>query len=156
MTQGGILLLLAAMAAHNHQVKAEHAEQAERNCMTQALYYEARGEGERGQEAVAEVILRRTKSGNYPNTVCGVVREPHQFSFLTDGSMSHKVDRQAWEASYDLAVRILSGKLVTSFTKRATHYHQIDVQPEWSKVFVVTARIGNHLFYSAPTQKSKA
>src|SRR5262249_39156378 len=141
MSQAGILLLLAALSAHSQQQeKAVQAQQAERNCMTQALYYEARGEGERGQEAVAEVILHRTKSGNYPSTVCGVVREPHQFSFLTDGSMFRKVDRQAWDASYDLAVRILSGKIVTSFTKRATHYHQIDVQPEWSKSFIVTAR----------------
>jgi len=153
MSQTGILLLLAALAAHGQQ---EKAVQAERNCMTQALYYEARGEGERGQEAVAEVILHRTKSGAHPNTVCGVVREPHQFSFLTDGSMLRKVDQEAWDASYDLAVRILSGKLVTSLTKRATHYHTVAVSPSWSKTLVRTAKIGNHLFYSEPSQKTKA
>ena len=151
MSQTGILLLLAAVAAHGHQ---EKAVQAERNCLTQALYYEARGEGERGQEAVAEVILRRTKTSNHPSTVCGVVREPHQFSFLTDGSMSRKVDRRAWEASYDLAVRILSGKIVTSLTHRATHYHQVDIRPAWSKDFVRTATVGNHVFYEARPQKS--
>ena len=122
--------------------------------MTQVLYYEARGEGPRGQEAVAEVILRRMRIGHHPATVCGVIHEPHQFSFVTDGSMSRKLDRRAWDTSYDLAVRILSGQIVTSLTNRATHYHQVAVRPTWSKTFVPTARIGNHLFYEAPPQKS--
>jgi spore germination cell wall hydrolase CwlJ-like protein len=155
MSQGGILLLLAALAAHSHEAN-QHVKkvQAEQTCMTQALYYEARGEGQRGQEAVAEVILRRMKSGNRPSTVCGVVREPHQFSFVTDGSMSRRLDRQAWDAAHDLAVRILSGKIVTSLTKRATYYHQVDVTPAWSKIFVRTAIVGNHVFYEDRPRKS--
>ena len=122
--------------------------------MAQALYYEARGEGERGQEAVAEVILRRTKSGNHPSTVCGVVYEPHQFSFVDDGSMSHKLDRRAWETAYDLSVRILKGEIVTAMTRQATFYHHVSVSPNWSKTFIRTAKIGNHLFYQAPNQRS--
>jgi spore germination cell wall hydrolase CwlJ-like protein len=85
-----------------------------------------------------------------------VVREPHQFSFLTDGSMLRKVDQEAWDAAYRLSVRILKGEIVTSLTKRATHYHTVAVSPSWSKTLVRTAKIGNHLFYSEPVQKSKA
>ena len=151
MSQTGILLLIAALAAHSQQVKTE---QAERNCMAQALYYEARGEGERGQEAVAEVILQRAKSGSHPATVCGVVYEPHQFSFVNDGSMLRKLDRRAWDEAYQLGVRILKGEIVTAMTRRATYYHQVSVSPSWSKTFIRTAKIGNHLFYQAPNQKS--
>jgi spore germination cell wall hydrolase CwlJ-like protein len=82
MSQSAIILLIAALAAHGQQVKAENAE---KSCLTQALYYEARGESERGKEAVAEVILHRARSGAHPKSVCGVVYEPHQFSFLEDG-----------------------------------------------------------------------
>ena len=74
MSQGGLLVLIAALAAQAHV-------QAERACMAEAIYYEARGEGPRGQEAMAEVILQRMRSGDHPQSVCGVVHEPHQFSY---------------------------------------------------------------------------
>src|SRR6266550_6021694 len=111
MTQGGIILLLTALAAHGHQVRTEKAEVT---CMAQALYYEARGEGQNGEEAVAEVVLQRVRSGAHPNTICGVVHEPRQFSFLTDGSTSRGLDAGAWQSAKQLAARIVRGELVTS------------------------------------------
>ena len=144
MTQGGIILLFAALATHGHQVKAEKAEVT---CMAQALYYEARGEGQNGQEAVAEVILQRVRSGVHPDTICGVVREPRQFSFLTDGSTSRALDTEAWQSAKQLAARIVRGEVVTSLTRRALFYHQVDIQPAWANEMVRTAQIGNHVFY---------
>jgi N-acetylmuramoyl-L-alanine amidase len=153
MTQGGIILLLAALSAHNHQVQAEKAEVA---CMTQALYYEARGEGQNGQEAVAEVILQRVKSGGHPDTICGVVREPRQFSFLTDGSTKREIDADAWQSAKELATRIVRGELVTSLTRRALFYHQVDIQPAWASEMVRTVKIGNHIFYRPPSHATQA
>ena len=147
MTQGGIILLLAALSAHGHQVRTEKAEVAEVTCMAQALYYEARGEGQAGQEAVAEVILQRVRSGAHPDTICGVVHEPRQFSFLTDGSTSHRLDPDAWQSAKQLAARIVRGEVVTSLTRRALFYHQVDIQPAWASEMVRTAQIGNHVFY---------
>jgi spore germination cell wall hydrolase CwlJ-like protein len=153
MTQGGIILLLAALSAHNHQVQAEKAEVT---CMAQALYYEARGEGQNGQEAVAEVILQRMKSGGHPDTICGVVREPRQFSFLTDGSMKRELDADAWQSAKELATRIVRGELVTSLTRRALFYHQVDIQPAWASEMVRTVKIGNHIFYRPPSHATQA
>jgi len=125
--------------------------------MAEALYYEARGEGVRGQEAVAEVILQRTKSGAHPKSVCGVVHQPYQFSYLTDGSTKHKRDPEAWEAATQLAARILKGDVVTSLTRKAMFYHTVDVQPVWASTMVVTARIGDHIFYRPkPVQRMSA
>ena len=162
MSQGGILLIIAALAAHGQQVKAEQAEaeraqraeHAEISCLAQALYYEARGEGERGQEAVAEVILRRARSGRHPNSVCGVVHEPYQFSFLRDGSMQRKLDPQAWDAATRLAARIIRGEIVTDITRSAMFYHTVNFQPDWAKSMRPTAQIGNHIFYQRAAQKS--
>ena len=59
-------------------------------CLTEAIYFEARGEAVRGQIAVAQVVMNRTFSGFYPNTVCGVVyqnKNHHlacQFTFACD------------------------------------------------------------------------
>jgi spore germination cell wall hydrolase CwlJ-like protein len=150
MSQSAIILLIAALAAHNQQAKAEYAE---RTCMTQALYYEARGESDRGKEAVAEVILHRAKSGVHPKSVCGVVYEPHQFSFLEDGSMRQKVDVPAWKNAELLASRILHGELVTSLTRNAMFYHSVDVLPDWTTNMVRTAQIGRHIFYQFPRSR---
>jgi hypothetical protein len=149
MSQSGIVLLLAALAAHSHQVRAENAEVT---CMAQALYYEARGEGENGQEAVAEVILQRMRSETYPGTICGVVYEPRQFSFLTDGSALRRIDTEAWQAAKQLATRIVRGELVTSLTRHALFYHRFDIRPAWASDMVRTAKIGNHVFYRLPEQ----
>jgi spore germination cell wall hydrolase CwlJ-like protein len=150
MSQTGILVLLAALAAQA-QHQAHH--QAETSCMTEALYYEARGEGVRGQEAVAEVILQRTRTGSHPKSVCGVVHQPYQFSYLTDGSTKRKRDPEAWDAASQLAARILKGDIVTSMTRKATFYHTADVLPDWASAMVVTARIGDHVFYRPKPQQ---
>ena len=42
-------------------------------CLTQAVYYEARGEGRDGMKAVAQVVLNRVRHRAFPNSVCSVV-----------------------------------------------------------------------------------
>jgi len=155
MSQGGVFLLIMALAAHNQQAKVEAAQRLETMCLAQALYYEARSEGVRGQEAVAEVILQRAHSGRHPKTICGVVREPSQFSFLGDGSMLHELDVDAWDKAKTLSERILKREIVTSMTGRALYYHAVSVRPDWADSMVMTAQIGNHIFYrQAPKQRS--
>ncbi|HXJ03108.1 MAG TPA: cell wall hydrolase [Micropepsaceae bacterium] len=147
MSQSGLFVLIAMLAAQAHQ-------QSERTCMAQALYYEARSEGERGQEAVAEVILHRLRDSHRSDSICGVVYEPHQFSFLDDGSMRKTREPEAWTAANRLAARILDGEVVTSITHRATHYHEVRVRPPWAKTLLKTVRIGKHVFYRPRPPKS--
>ena len=85
------------------------------DCLTQAVYYEARGEGQAGMQAVAQVILNRVRSSAFPNTVCGVIfqgagrRTGCQFSFACDGSMRGRREGGAWERSRRVAARALDG-----------------------------------------------
>ncbi len=51
---------------------------SEWECLSEALYFEARGESLTGVVAVAEVILNRVDSPDYPNSVCGVVNQGGQ------------------------------------------------------------------------------
>ena len=156
MAQGGVLLLVMALSAQSQQhVKVEQLhEQMERYCLTQALYFEARGEGERGQLAVADVILQRQHSKYHPDTICGVVYQPYQFSFVTDGSMLREIDVEAWSKADDLSGRILRGEVKTSLTGRAQFYHTKDIRPEWADSMVKTAEIGNHIFYRRAPRRS--
>ncbi len=122
-------------------------------CLTQALYFEARGETVKGQFAVAEVILNRADSPLYPRSVCGVVhqggRKGCQFSFTCD----HRSDRIRDKAAHAQAGRIARLMLdgaPRGLTDGATHFHTLNVRPGWAKRFPQTAAIGAHLFYRQP------
>ena len=126
-----------------------------RQCLAEVLYYEARGEGETGEKAVAEVVMARLKSPDYPKTICGVVHEgadrpgKHcQFSFACDGSLKRTRDALAWERASTLAVSILGGAVkLGGQTGHAIAYHSASVTPDWADDMLKTAQIGNHIFY---------
>ena len=130
------------------------------HCLTEALYFEARGENLVGQVAVAEVILNRVDSKSYPNSVCGVIQQGQskrngcQFSFICDGKVEHIGDRKAYDELGKVAWVMLQGK-PRILTGKATHYHATSVQPRWAKRLVRTARIGDHIFYRQGLQLSE-
>ncbi|MEM7236281.1 MAG: cell wall hydrolase [Pseudomonadota bacterium] len=129
------------------------------SCLTEALYFEARGETLVGQVAVAEVILNRVDSRRYPNSVCGVVQQGEnsgkgcQFSYRCDGRSDAMGERQARDRVGQVAWVMLQGK-PRILTGDATHYHTRAVRPRWSKKLVRTARIGDHIFYRLGTRVS--
>jgi hypothetical protein len=70
-------VLIEPARIHAEQREAAHARRRETDleCLAENIYFEARGEPLDGQYAVAEVTLNRTRSDNFPHTVCGVVHE---------------------------------------------------------------------------------
>jgi len=121
-------------------------------CLTQAAYYEARGEGADGMRAVAQVVLNRVRHPAFPKTVCGVVfqgsgrRTGCQFSFTCDGSMRAGVNRAAWARARAVAASALSGG-VHSGVGNATHFHTTAVAPVWRASMIRVTQVGQHLFY---------
>jgi hypothetical protein len=132
-----------------------NATEDQSECLAEVLYYEARGEGMEGQKAVAEVVLQRTRDGNYPRTICGVVYEgvqSHkrycQFSFACDGALRQPKETTSWARVRRLAEAIVSGAVrLAGETRHAIAYHSVDVEPLWAETMVETAQIGNHIFY---------
>lgn len=123
---------------------------AEWQCLTKALYFEARGESLMGQFAVAEVILNRVDSPKYPKTVCGVVGQGGnggcQFSYNCDGARDVMRDSAASDVAGRIARLMLDGA-PRNLTYGATHFHTRAVNPSWSHRFERTASIGAHMFY---------
>jgi len=121
-------------------------------CMTQAIYYEARSESLEGQQAVAQVVVNRTRLSQFSSSICGVVYQRQretsgcQFSFVCDGSMARLTDWAAWERARAVAKRALAG-FVYKPMKDATHYHAAWMTPYWSPYFVKIRQIGGHVFY---------
>ncbi len=122
-------------------------------CLSTALYFEARSESEKGQMAVAEVILNRVRSPKFPNTICGVVyqgaerRNSCQFSFACDGKSDIATQPKAWSRARRIAARALNGKLGMRALAGATYYHADYVHPRWSSAMRRLAKIGRHIFY---------
>lgn len=126
------------------------------SCLSEALYFEARGETVKGQFAVAEVIMNRAKSSRYPDSLCGVIRQGTasgrkyqcQFTYNCDGYKNVIAERQAYERVSKVArATIDQAEGAGALTGGATHYHTSAVRPAWSRTYKNTARIGVHLFY---------
>ena len=124
-------------------------------CLASALYFEARGEGVKGQAAVAEVILNRVDSTQFPRTICGVVNQSNsrgcQFSYTCDGRADRIYDKSAWVTAGKIARAMMDGA-PRALTEGATYFHTPAVRPAWSRRFERTAQIGRHIFYRAPFQ----
>lgn len=121
-------------------------------CLTQAVYYEARGEGRDGMKAVAQVVLNRARHPAFPKTVCAVVYQGAnrgsgcQFSFTCNGAMRGAVNRSAWNRAREVATKALSGQ-VFSAVGNATHFHTTAVSPSWRNNLIRVNQVGDHLFY---------
>ncbi len=153
--------MLAAYVETSYQPmekRVQHAD-AERDCLAQAIYHEARGESEAGQLAVANVIVNRARSGKFPGTLCGVIYQNAdkgyhrcQFTFACDGRTDAPGERRAWARSADLAQAVYAefalGDEVGAVPGSALYYHTTNVNPSWSNTYNAVASIGSHIFYS--------
>lgn len=122
-------------------------------CLSEALYFEARGESVKGQFAVAEVILNRVDGRSFPGSVCGVVTQGSgngkykcQFSYKCDGMAEIISEHGAYQRVAKIAKIMLNGE-PRILTKGATYYHTTAVAPSWSRKFTQTTKIGVHKFY---------
>ncbi|SMH37473.1 cell wall hydrolase [Maritimibacter sp. HL-12] len=121
-------------------------------CLAEALYFEARGENAKGLFAVAEVILNRVDSAQYPDSVCGVIQQGTgkryacQFTYTCDGRPEHVSNPDAF-ARVGKVARVMLDGAPRNLTNGALFYHTDAVAPSWSRKFDRTASIGVHHFY---------
>ena len=115
-------------------------------CLAVAIYFESRGELQEHQMKVAEVVMNRVESKKYPNTICKVVKQYKQFSFLNDAPDTELViDKKsiAWQTAKRLAsVAMRAGGKSTD----ACHYAHADIDNFWTKK-MDGKKEGNHVFY---------
>jgi spore germination cell wall hydrolase CwlJ-like protein len=131
----------------------EKVRAKQEKCLTDAIYFEARGEAVRGQMAVAQVVMNRVFSGFYPTTVCGVVyQNSHrhlacQFTFACDGIRDVVKEPDMWERARKIAKATLDGRLWLPEVAKSTHYHAYWVHPSWVHEMKKMYRTGVHTFY---------
>lgn len=114
-------------------------------CLAGGIYFESKGESLEGQLAVARVIINRAKSGRFADSLCGVIYQPGQFSFVRGRSMPDiPVASRAWRAAVAIA-QIAVEDSWDSRAEGALFFHARRVSPGWGKRQL--AAIDNHIFY---------
>lgn len=126
------------------------------DCLSKAVYYEARGESLAGQQAVAQVVLNRARHPGFPKSVCAVVFQTVsegecQFSFVCDGAMGRPLEPVAWRRARWVAERALQGYVMTAVGK-ALNFHVA----EGGRAPGAVATLGHHVFYVAQNASTYA
>lgn len=118
-------------------------------CLATAVYFEARGESLEGQLAVADVVLNRAASDQYPQSWCDVVKQPWQFSFVRNGQFPRIDENSAAWAKAQGVARLAIANVMRELPADVLWYHADYVNPSWGHRLNYVEKIGAHLFYRA-------
>lgn len=116
----------------------------ELRCLAAGVYFESKGEPLAGQLAVAQTIINRTKSGRFPKSICSVLTQAGQFSFVRGGVVPSAEGRNGWATAVAIA-KVAQADLWDGAAVNALFFHARRVSPGWRMQKV--AAIGNHVFY---------
>lgn len=134
---------LSDAVAAQQDVAAALEEDRELRCLATGVYYEARSEPLSGQLAVADVILNRSTSGRFPRTVCSVVTQKGQFSFVRGGKLPTPPANALWRRALAVA-QVARKNLWESPAEGALYFHARYVGAGAGRT---VATVGNHVFY---------
>ncbi|WP_162912948.1 cell wall hydrolase [Rhodospirillaceae bacterium SYSU D60014] len=133
---------------------AQTVHDAEIECLALTIYFEARGEPDRGKIAVGYVVMNRVMDPSFPDTVCAVVEQggesPRfhcQFSWWCDGRSDEPTDLISWQQSYWIG-HLIYWDLLDDPTQQALWYHADYVHPPWKDTLAQGPTIGQHIFYN--------
>lgn len=142
-------------------MQEQQYERQQKNCLKNALYYEARSEGKLGILAVASVIENRKNSARYPNEYCSVIKQHKQFSYTLEGKPDVEAieghlkasDRAAYAQVSDVANKMLDGRFEPLLPSNVLWYAKDSVRNYWTKTKTVATRVGQHVFYKEKQKK---
>jgi spore germination cell wall hydrolase CwlJ-like protein len=128
-------------------------------CLSRTIYWEARGEGAAGMEAVANVVMNRLGNEGFPNTICEVVRQGSeqgacQFSWWCDGRSDDAEEAKSYAIAKEIARKALNLQL-TDRTGGALFFRQRKATPGWSAEYIKTVAVGEHVFYKPDDDTAK-
>lgn len=153
--QKTLLLIILAYLMFRGGRKVLTDENKEIDVLARTIWGEARGEGQRGMQAVANVIMNRVNALSwFGNTVESVCKKPYQFSCwnANDPNASQCLRVSDTDAAFrqclNIAKLAVDGRLA-DITGNADHYHAVGVNPSWAKTYRFTVQIGNHKFYKS-------
>lgn len=146
------LFVNSAQAKPKEREKTYHvctSSDTPENILACAMYWEARGEKEKGMVYVGNVILNRSEHDNYPSKIKNVVYQKAQFSYIRKRLKIH--DKKSWDIAKKVAKELLSQqpekRRLTDPTKGATMFVKKGRKVYWTKWYQKTVSYGKHDFY---------
>jgi spore germination cell wall hydrolase CwlJ-like protein len=134
---------------------AEPARRNDMTCLALSVYHEGRNQPLEGQLAIAHVILNRRDAARQPITICEVVFKGREFSWtLLDSTRQIPTDRAAWVKARWVAL-IAAADREDDPVPGSTFFHSVAVQPAWAPAMIRVGRIGDHIFYANPKDRSR-
>lgn len=140
--------------------KPNAVKPTELQCLAENIYHEAGNQPDLGKVAVGVVTINRTKDGNFPRSVCGVVKQSTimnesgdkvcQFSWVCDGDVKVPLSTtKQWNDSKRIAKMLLEGGYDQNkiLFENAKYFHAASLKTDWKKRHAVVAQIGDHVFY---------
>ncbi|SIQ52005.1 cell wall hydrolase [Solilutibacter tolerans] len=129
-------------------------------CLSATLYLEARDQSTQGQQAVAEVALRREDSGLWGDSMCQVVTARKQFAPTIVSPQTRLSNTEAWAQAVTIAIEAEQNWALPDGQRKeivpgASHFlaHNI-ASPSWRNAYQV-AQIGDHTFLKVQSLRSK-
>lgn len=143
------VLCIFCLAIFTANTSHAQPDQQAQHCLALAMYWEARGEGEKGMYAVGSVVMNRVQDKRFPDSTCAVVKQggetaPCQFSWWCDGKSDRPTDKGSWTQAMRVADQVLHGRH-SDPTRGALFFHSTSVNPGWR--MKRSARVGDHIFY---------
>ncbi len=129
----------------NDSSHAQKLSNKQIECLVLNAYFESRGQGVKGMQAVTWVVLNRAKHPSYPSTPCAVIAQPQQFSWYGNKPIQIK-EKDAYMQAERVVEGVLSGKLKDN-TNSSTHFHSARIKPVWANRLSYTTTVGSHCFY---------
>lgn len=128
-------------------------------CLARTIYWEAKGEGDAGMKAIANVVMNRLGHEGFPNTICGVVKQGQeqgacQFSWWCDGRPDDVEEEERYTLAKEIARQALNRQL-NDQTDGALYFHHQKVAPSWSEKYIRTVEVGEHIFYKPTDGEAK-
>lgn len=126
-------------------LESRRTTSVQHECLARTVYFEARGDSLKGQIAVAQVVVNRTRSEQFPDNPCKVMYQDGQFSFVHKGRTPEVLrDTPAWKRAVAVSRMVLNGG-GRRIGGQALFFHATYVSPNWGRPLL--GRIGAHIFY---------
>lgn len=134
--------------------RRQEAKAREKQCIVEALWYEARSEPEIGIRSVASVLLNRLHHKDYPSSFCDIIQQRKQFSYRNKLKNSRELvkikpkemEQEKYKIVHRISVEIVEGKFSNVFDRSVLWYHTIKVNPVWSRKMQRVKVYGQHVF----------
>ncbi|MCM8557447.1 cell wall hydrolase [Sphingomicrobium sediminis] len=138
---------LPELVAENRGI-ADSELSAQEWCLANAVYFEARNQDLEGQLAVADVVMNRTDSDQYPDNWCDVIKQKAQFSFVTNRKFPKITEGKSWDTAKAVA-QVAIDESHDIVRGDVLWYHADYVKPVWRHNLDRVAKVGVHIFYEA-------